>query len=69
MGYERETSARILFGTIVRLQKVGDNQQLLLKVTRNDWRRAMKGKEQGEERKSSTRGSRGENRAAALQAS
>jgi hypothetical protein len=50
MEYERDTSARILFGTIVRLQKVGDSKLLLLKVTRNDWKRAMKEKEQGEEK-------------------
>jgi hypothetical protein len=48
--YERGTSARILFGTIVHLQKVGGNRQVLLKVTRKDWRRAMKGNGLGEEK-------------------
>ena len=68
MEYERDTSARILFGTIVRLQKVDGSQQLLLKVTKNDWRRAMKGKGQGEERKALL-GEPERDHAAALQAS
>ena len=48
--YERDTSARILFSVIVCLQMIGGSQQLLLKVTRKDWRRAMGGEGQGEER-------------------